>query len=135
MNDFLVYLFWPNPGNATYGSPKAIALMLVCVALVLGSFALSYWRRSKASPGMRKVSRSWPSAARWFGLIGVLLVVSRAEQIQYLSMRFLWVLWLAALLFYLFWQVRTYRNRYYEVVPSEPVVDPRSTYLPKRKRR
>jgi glucan phosphoethanolaminetransferase (alkaline phosphatase superfamily) len=135
MNDILTYLFWPNPGNADYGSPKAIALLALCALMVLGSFALSWWRRNKASPAIRKVSRSWASAMRWFGIIGLLLVISRAEEIQYLSMRFLWAVWLGALLFYLFWQVRMYRNRYYEILPNEPVVDPRSKYLPKRKRR
>lgn len=135
MNDILTYLFWPNPGNADYGSPKAIMLLAVCGLLILGSFALSRWRRKKATPALRTVSRSWPRAMGWFGFIGLFLIVSRAEQIQFLSMRFLWVLWLAAMLIYLLWQVRTYRNRYYEVLPNEPVVDPRSAYLPRRKRR
>lgn len=135
MNDFLVYLFWPNPGNAHYGSPKVMALLGICALMILGSFALSWWRKNKASPAIRKVSKSWPTAALWFGLVGLFLAVSRVEQIQFVSMRFLWVLWLGALILYFFWQMRVYRNRYYEVLPNEPVVDPRSKYLPKRKRR
>ena len=135
MNDFLTYLFWPNPGNAGYDSPKALAVMVLCAVLILGSFAIRYWRRTAASQPMRKVSKSWPTATLWFGITGLVLVVARVEQIQFVAMRFLWVIWAALLLLVVYLQVRIYKNRYYEVLPSQPSVDPRSKYLPKRKRR
>lgn len=134
MNQFLVYLFWPNPGNAGYDSPKVIVLMAICALMILGSFALSFWRNRKASPAMRKISKSWSSILFWFGLVGLILAVARVEQIQYVSMRFIWALWLAALIFAGYLQLRIYRNRYYEVIPATKTVDPRSKYLPKRKR-
>ena len=32
----LSYLFYPNPGNAGYGSPKAILLLGICATFVVG---------------------------------------------------------------------------------------------------
>lgn len=135
MRNALIYLFWPNPGNATYSSPKVLALMIICALFVLASVGIGYWRRKSASPSMRKVSKSWSSATLWFGLSGLILAVSRVEQIQYVSMRFVWVLWLAALVFYVYWQMRNYRLRHYEIIPQTKSIDPRSAYLPKRKKR
>lgn len=135
MNEILTYIFWPNPGNADYTSPKALALVLLCVALVVASFVLPRWRNRLQNPQMKKVSRSWAMASGWFGWTGLVLVIARVEEIQYLAMRFLWVLWAAALVAYLFVQYKLYRNRYYEVIPNQPVQDARNQYLPKRKKR
>lgn len=134
MQQFLVYLFWPNPGNATYGSPKAMLLLIICILLVVASFGVRLRRRSIRSGVLRKLTRSWASAAFWFGVTGLVMVVARAEQIQYLSMRFLWVLWALLLLLYLCLQVRLWRARYYEVVPSVITEDPRGKYLPRQKK-
>lgn len=135
MNDFFTYIFWPNPGNASYDSPKALALLIFCAVLVVGSFALSAWRKRQGNQLMRRLSKSWPTAAFWFGLLGLLFVVARVEQIQFIAMRFMWVLWGIGAVIYIVFQLRKYRTRYYEVLPATSVEDPRSRYLPKRKRR
>lgn len=136
MNDFLTFIFWPNPGNAHYTSPKALILLVACIALVLSSFILPYWRNRLDNPQFKKLSRSWAAASGWFGWTGLVLVIARVEEIQYVAMRFLWVLWGAALLAYLFVQYKGYRAKYYEVLPSAaPTSDARSRYLPKRKKR
>lgn len=132
---FLTYLFWPNPGNASYTSVKALILALLCVAFLVAAFVLSLWRKRMSDQRLRKLSRSWPSAAFWFGLVGLVLVVARVEQIQFIAMRVLWVFWIAALASYVFFQVRRFRAQYYQVVPATSISDPRSTYLPKKKRR
>jgi hypothetical protein len=129
----LVYLFYPNPGNAYYSSPKALTLMIVCAVLVLGSFLVRYLRRGWTAK-LRQLSRSWPSAAFWFGISGLVLVVARVEQIQYVAMRFLWVVWIAALGLYVFLQLRLFKARYYEVLPSAAGDDPREKYLPKKRK-
>lgn len=131
---FLSYLFWPNPGNATYQSPKGLALLVFCAALVIASFALRFWRTKLTNSMTRKLSRSWPSAAFWFGLTGLVFVVSRVEGISYLSMRFLWVLWFVGLVVYLYAQWRLFRARHYEVLPREESHDPREKYLPKKRK-
>ena len=128
------YLFYPNPGNATYESPKVLILFAVCFGLVVCSFALRVWRGRLQNPVTKRLSRSWSSACLWFSVIGLVLIISRVEQISYVSMRFLWVLWAIVLLFYLFIQVKQFRARHYEQLPKETVEDPREKYLPKRKR-
>lgn len=134
MTNVLSYIFWPNPGNASYDSPKAMALLIACVVMIVASFVLSAWRK-RASQGMRRSSKSWPSAAFWFGLIGAVLVISRVEQIQFVAMRLWWFIWGLALVAYIFFQVKNYRSRHYEVIPSISVDDPRAKYLPKKKKK
>ena len=134
MYQLLVYLFWPNPANAYYNSPKAIALIVVCGLLVLGSFALSFWRKRMRNSVTRKLTRSWPSAAFWFGLTGLVMVICRAEEIQFLSMRFLWVLWLALAVLFVILQIRLWNARHYEVLPTVTKEDPMGKYLPGKKK-
>ena len=129
----LHYVFYPNPGQAHYTSTSMISLLALCGALMLLSFILRFWRRGISNPVTRKLSRSWSSASFWFGIAGAILVVSRVEGIQFLAMRFLWGVWLVAALAYLFFQIRQFRARHYEVLPVEVVLDPRDKYLPKKK--
>lgn len=88
-------------------------------------------------PGMTKVlSRSWSSAAIWFGLIGLVLTVSRVEQIQFFSMRVLWALWTCILVLYVLFQFWQFRRRHYTVqhmASTAPTEYER--YLPKQKRK
>lgn len=135
MTAWMSYLFWPNPGNTGYDNPKVIALIVASLLLIVGSFVLSRWRSKLTNASLKKVSRSWPTACVWFGLLALLFTISRVEQIQFLAMRFLWVLWAAAAAFYIVLQVRAVRTRTYEVLPTVTSSDPRSKYLPKRKRR
>ena len=129
----LVYLFYPNPANAYYSSPKAALLLVICGLMVLVSFVVRYLRRNW-DPKLRQLSRSWGSVLFWFGLVGLVLVVSRVEQIQYVSMRFWWLVWLLAMVAYVFLQFRLYKAKYYEVLPTAAISDPRDKYLPKKKK-
>lgn len=135
MKQFLVYLFWPNPGNTHYDNPKVVALLVLCGVLLLAAFALSLWRRRTRSGMLRRLSRSWGVACFWFGVTGLVLTVARVENIQYLAMRFLWVLWLVLAVLFLVVQVRFFRMRYYEVVPQRRKEDERERYLPGKGRK
>ena len=131
----LTYLFYPNPGPVALSNPKALVLLIACGLMVVGSFAIKKWRSRLSNAVTRKLSRSWSMASFWFGIVGCFFVFSRMESIGYLSIRFWWVLWLIALLLYLFIQVRVFRARHYEILPRESTKDPRSRYLPKRKKK
>lgn len=133
MRAFLVYLFWPNPANATYASPKAWMLLIVCVGLILASVGIRLWRGRLENSVLRKLSRSWATAALWFGISGCVLVIARVEQIQFLSMRFLWVVWILLAALYVLLHIRIFRSRYYEVLPAVAEDDPREKYLPRKK--
>jgi len=135
MNKFLTYIFYPNPGNASLTSPKALTLIILCVLMVLASFGIKFWRSRLRNHVTKKLSRSWASALFWFGLIGLILAYSRIESISYVSMRLWWGVWIVALGAYLFIQFKLFRARHYEVLPKEKMQDPREKYLPKRKKR
>lgn len=135
MNSWLSYIFWPNPGNAGYDNPKVIALLVISLLLIAGSFVLGRWRNGLTNQSLKKVSRSWGSSAFWFGFSGFLFTVARVEQIQFLAMRFLWLVWILIAAVYVYVQIRAVRTRTYEVLPRVKKHDARSKYLPTRKRR
>lgn len=134
LRSIFIYLFWPNPGNAAYDDSKVLALLVLCVALILGSFILHALRRNSPNPVFKKLSRSWSSAAFWFGVVGLVLVVSRVEGVGFLAMRAMWVFWGIAALLILWVQVRIFRSRYYQPLPREESSDPRDRYLPRKKK-
>ncbi len=130
---FLSYLFWPRPPVIGYDTPKMQTILLLCVGCIVLSFCIKRWRRRQKNPATRKLSRSWATATLWFGIIGLFLAVSRAEDISYVSMRFWWVVWAGVLLLYLSVQIRVFRARHYVQLPTESSEDPREKYLPKKK--
>jgi hypothetical protein len=131
---FLRYWFYPNPGFASYDKPTMIALISLSVALILASLIVRLWRRRMGNPITKKLSRSWPLALFWFGVVGIILVVSRVATIQFFAMRALWVFWALAFAGYIFLQIRQFRTRHYEVIPQKLVIDPREKYLPGKRR-
>lgn len=130
----LTYLFWPNPGTSSYGNPLALSLLLLCCGLIVLSFVLGVWRGRLRNPVTRKLSASWPSVALWFGIVGIVLTVSRVEGIQFIGMRAWWILWAAAAAGFVLLQLRRFRTKHYEVLPKERVIDTRDPYLPRKKR-
>ncbi len=134
MMNVLTTLFHPNPGHLTYASPSVIAVLVACAALIALSFAITYWRARVQNAVTKKLSRSWSSLCFWFGVVGLVLAVSRVEKIQFIAMRFLWVLWGVLLLLVIVFQWRMFRMRHYEVLPRMGKADPRDQYLPGKKR-
>ncbi len=74
---FLSYIFWPRPPQIGYDNQKLIAVLVFCGGLILISFIMKRWRKKLRNSQTKKLSRSWPSAALWFGIVGLLLGVSR----------------------------------------------------------
>lgn len=131
----LRYWFYPNPGQAAYGDTWVLVFLAICGGLIVLSIVLRAWRRNMGNPILRKLSKSWPMTSLWLGIAGAVLLVCRIEQIQFLAMRFLWLVWLVAALLYVVIQARLYRLRFYEVLPAARMEDPREKYLPKQKKR
>lgn len=127
-------LFDPFPSASDYSDAGLLPFMMVAAALLIASFFLSRWSRANANPVTKKLSKSWPRAAFIFGFIALILVVSRAESIQYIAMPFLWVVWAVLGLLYVTLQYRVFRARHYQVLKIEHVEDPREKYLPKRRK-
>jgi len=131
---FVSYLFWPNPGGVSYGDLHPLTALVVCGLLLLSPLVLRVLRARSRSGSFRRLTQSWSRAALWFGVVGLLLVVARAEEIQYLAMRFWWVVWGGSFGLYGVLQCRRARLLWYEVIPSAASQDLREKYLPHRKR-
>ncbi len=135
MMDLLTYLFYPNPGRVTYGSAGVLIAFAVCGGLIVGAALIRLWRTRLTTAITKKLSRSWSAVSFWFGVIGLLLTVSRVEKIQFVAMRFLWVLWALLLVALVILQYRIFRMRNYEVLPRTVAPDdPRAKYLPGKKK-
>ncbi len=130
LTDAAFYLFYPNPGNVTWSSPKVMLITAVCAAMVALSFGVRAWRKSLKNPVTKKLSRSWFAAGLTFGLSGLLLAACRVNTVQFLSMRILWVVWAILVLWYAYVQVRVFRARHYVIVAPVREQDPRAKYLP-----
>lgn len=134
MRQILEYFFWPHPPHTDFSNPKVVLVLLTCLGFVVLSFVLRFLRRRSHDAMFKKLSRTWPSAMLWFGIVGAVLLVSRVTEIQYVAMRIWWFVWAAALLFFIFVQYKQYRTRHYEILPRGPKVDPRDPYLPGRRK-
>lgn len=136
MNELITYIFWPNPPAPPYENSKVVLLLLLCGALVIGSFAVKHWRKRLKNSVTKKLTRSYAPAMFWFGLTGLFLTVCRVEGISYLSMRLWWGVWLIAAVAFVWIQFKMFRARHYEIVPQEKKqADPKEKYLPQKKKR
>ena len=126
---YLTYLFWPNPGVASYAHPALLLLLIFCISLIAAGMTLR-WLRVRMDTVTRKLTRSWPIFCIVFGATWCAFVISRVEGVQYLSMRFLWVIWIAALAFIIFLQWKLYRTQHYRIERVSRENSARDKYLP-----
>ncbi len=129
----LSYLFWPNPAEWRYADVRVQILLGACVFLIILSLAIRYWRRTLKNPMTKSLTKSWSFAAFWFGIVGVVLITSRVEMIQFLAMRAVLFLWILCIVLYVFLQFIFFRRRHYTVMQRTQIVDERDKYLPKRR--
>jgi low temperature requirement protein LtrA len=134
MKLFFSYWFWPNPAGWHYQDTKVQLVLLGCLVMVLGYFAIRFWRSKLRNPITRSLSASWARASMVFGVVAAVLVVSRVETIQFVSMRAMWAVWLLCLALYILIQLLNFRRRHYVIVEKQHVVDERDKYLPKKKK-
>ena len=135
MNRFFTYLFQLNPGGADYGDAQVIAVLAACGVLIVGSWFFSRWRKRHPSAVTRTLTRSWATAAFWFGVVALFLTIARVERIQFFAMRFFWVIWGIFFILFVVFQTMVFRRRHYQVLPTKGADDPRDKYLPRSKRR
>jgi hypothetical protein len=131
---FFSYWLWPNPAGWQYADGKVQILLVACIVAVILSFFFVVIRSRFLDARARTLSSSWSSALFWFGVVGLVLTVSRVEMIQFLSMRLLWAFFALSLALYILIQMMQFRRRYYSVVQQAHVIDERDKYLPRQKR-
>lgn len=133
MKQLLINLVWPNPGGWHYADTKVQVILAGCLVLIALSFVIKYWRGQVKNPATRKLSASWSAATLTFGIVALIMAVSRVETIQFVSMRALWVVWALCVVLYVISQLLGFRNRHYVVLEKKHHVDGRDKYLPKKK--
>ncbi len=131
---FLSYWFWPNPAGWYYTDQRVQMLFAFCAALIVISFLIRFWRGRLTNAVTKNLSRTWSATVFWFGIVGLILTVSRVETIQFVSMRALWALWVLLLAVIIFFQFIQFRRRHYTVIERAQVVDERDRYLPRKKK-
>lgn len=134
MLQFFSYWFWPNPAGWHYADTRVQVVLGVCAAFVVASFIVRFWRKSLKNHVTKQLTAGWPSALFWFGIVGLVLAVSRVETIQFMSMRILWAFWFLSLALYGVFQFINFSRRHYTVLQRAQVVDERDKYLPKKRR-
>ncbi len=134
MQQFFSYWLWPNPAGWHYGDTRVLTFIIIAVLLVIASFVIGRIRSSRTNPITRSLMTSWPSASFWFGVSALVLIVSRVETIQFLSMRLLWIVWVLFLFLFVLFQFLQFRRRHYTVVGRTQIIDEREKYLPRKKR-
>ncbi|PIP65210.1 hypothetical protein COU77_02025 [Candidatus Peregrinibacteria bacterium CG10_big_fil_rev_8_21_14_0_10_49_16] len=109
-----------------------ITLLSISTGLIVLAVVVRFLR-PRLDAVARKLTRALPSVCTAFGLVGCVLVVSRVEGVQYLSMRFLWVIWFLLLGLFVVFQWKIYRQGHYRIERTSVEVSLRDKYLPARK--
>jgi Ca2+/Na+ antiporter len=111
-----------------------VALLCVSVGLMLLAVIIKVLRARMRNSMTRSLSGSWSYASFWFGFTGLILVVSRGENILFLQMRILWIVWVLCMAVYIFFQVLSFRNRHYAVIKHPHRGQDHDPYLPRKKK-
>jgi hypothetical protein len=127
------YWLYPNPGNAHYISLKALAVISICVVLIVGSLAVSKWRKGMDSSVTKKLTKGWAGKMRLFAFVGIFLVICRVEEIQFFAMRGLLMTWGITLFIYVVFQAWWFKRKNYKIIKKKRITDPRDKYLPGKK--
>jgi hypothetical protein len=114
---FLRHFLSLNPTSvAHYSSPEILVMFALAAACFVAWFLLRRWHKKQQSL-TRKLSASWSIVSFWFGVVALLLIISRVERVQVMAAPFLWLFWAVGLLAYVFVQWRLFRAKHYEVLP------------------
>ena len=139
IKSFFSYLFKSNPGTEfSYYIP----LITLAIVLILGSIIFSqyYKRKKKTDFAFKRLFKKLSSRMLLFGILFLVLIAFRYENIPYFSMRFL--LYLTALIFLYF--IYRYLKIYIVKYPKEKensqakqhtVKKEENKYLPNKKKK
>lgn len=126
------YLLDPTPGSANhYYIPLIITFALLMIGGVL---CKKYLRQHKKDQALRKLFKNTSRNLMALGIIGLLLIAIRYENLPYLSMRFfLWLLVIITIVFFAK-TIYTYIKKY--PVEKEKIKKhiEKKKYLPKKKK-
>ncbi len=136
VKSFLYYFVDSTPGSQfTYQIP----VIIIAAALIIGSIVFSgyYKKKKKSDFAFKRLFKHMPRNMMLMGILFVLLLIVRYENIPYFAMR----LWLYLSLILLLYLVYRYVRIYTKVYPVEKLnAQPKSKkqekkYLPNKKKK
>lgn len=129
------YFFSPVPGPQF---KFYIPLIILIIALIAGGIAFSifYKKKKKEDLAFKRLFKNTSKRLILFGILFLVLIMSRYQQIPYFSMRILIYISLAALMFFTYKTVKTAKIEYPEKI-SQKSTNKRSDrkYTAKKKKR
>lgn len=123
----LRYYFNPNPGPEF--KYWIVMLVFAGILVVIASLIKAY-RKKTGDKILRKMLKSYPTKLIWFGAVAVLLTLVRLENISLFSMRFLWIVYFAILIYVIVGNVKTFYREYPRKVRQSLSHQVKSKYLP-----
>ena len=125
------FYFAPLPDPNFQFSKFTLGLSLI---LVLAGIVGSYYRKKKLSdPITKKILKPYPGRLVTYGLLLVMLLVSRELGIPYLSMRIWWFVLLAFFLYTFIGLALNYKKEYQRRSRRLHQNENKAKYLPKKK--
>lgn len=126
------YLFDPTPGSKNH---YYIPLIIIFAIFIIGSILCKkYLKKHKKNQALRRLFKNTPRNLMTIGIIGLLLLAIRYENLPYLSMRFfLWLLIIITIVFFAK-TIYTYTKKY--PIEKEKIRKQieKKKYLPKKKK-
>lgn len=129
----LSYYFAPYPNPNFQFSKITLA---ICALILVAGIALIFFRKKMGSSKQQKWIRLYGKRLVNMGILGLALLFFREVGIPYFSMRIWWVVWLILLIAFSVLAVKHAIKAKNQVTVVKPKAeDPRTKYLPKRKKR
>ncbi len=126
------YYFDPSPGpDFKYW----IVMFVFAGALILFASIVKAYRNKTEDKILKKMIKSYPSRLFWFGFSAALLTLARLENISLFSMRFLWIVYFAILIYVVVRSVKTFYREYPRKVRQSLSHQGKNKYLPTQKKK
>lgn len=130
---FSLGYYWYDPGyQSQLFTPVVLTFSATLVGLgIIWAVYRNYFLKNKS---LKKTTRSYAKKLIWFGLVAFLLYGMRAEHIQYLNRRILWVFYLVVFALVLFFTIKNFRiNANVQVKSAIKKQTVKNKYLPVQK--
>ena len=126
------YLFDTQPGELH----SMVFFLVFFLVLTVGSFYVDMWiRKHPNRTSIKHLLPHFSQRLRIFGIVGFVFLWVRYENLQLMSMRFLFLLYFIFLVWYVGNAMYKYKTRLPELIEAHHARKKHKKYLPKRKKK
>lgn len=134
MEQFLTFKYYFDPNPGAQFKYWLVMLIFAAVLFVVGVLVKAY-RNKTEDKILRKMLRSYPTKLFWFAVVAVLLTAVRVEGISLFSMRFLWIVYFAILIYVVAGNIQKFYKEYPRKVKQSLSHQSQNQYLPGNKKK